>query len=219
MYFFSTKTRPWRRRNYLINKAFQLRFITRFLFVVLAGSAVSGFVMYTVLNRKVEDFFYSTHIKLSSVGQVLLPDIIKVNLFVVAVVLLAVALITILITHKVSGPLYRLGASVEKIGDGDFSNRFSLRKGDELDDLARSFEDMSDGLKRRFIKMKTHAMETDQAAEALLLQHASSCFKKFSGDETAGRERLSELSDRAKALGEAITSFKIEKSPPDNPRA
>src|SRR3990170_8342503 len=107
MYLFRSHDRPWRRRNYFIKKAFQARFVMRFLAVVLTGSALSGYLLYSFTGREVQDAFYSGHIKLSRTGEIILPSLLKVNSGVLALVLLTVIVVVLVISNKVAGPLYR----------------------------------------------------------------------------------------------------------------
>ncbi len=211
MDFFRDKTKPWCRRKYIVKKEFQARFIMRFLGVVMVASAVSGYLMYMMINKQSEDVFYTSHIKLSSTGEVLLPAIMKVNFGVIVAVLLAVALVTLYITNKVEGPLCRIGRSAEKIGEGDFTASFRLRKDDELKDIAKTFEEMNDSLKGRFDELKSQADEIDRAAQGLLLQHACSNLKDYQRDETTERERLIDLTDRADRFGRVLAGFELEK--------
>jgi len=211
MLFFRTNTRPWCRRNYFINRKFQARFIMRFLGVVMLGSAMSGYLMYMMINKDAEEVFYTTHIKLSSTGQVLLPTVLKINFGVIALVLLAVAIITLFITHKVAGPLLRLGVSTEKIGSCDFTGDFRLRTNDELKELASSFEEMNCSLKERFDELKVHADEVDKAAEDLLLQHACPETSVCVGEAYSGREKLDTLILKARGVGDGLSKFKLEK--------
>jgi methyl-accepting chemotaxis protein len=165
---FGTKKR-WRRRNFFINKNFQTRFILKFLGIVAVASAASGWLMYSLVNKDVEDVFYSSHIHISTTGQLLLPAMLKVNAGVLAFTLLAVALLTLFITHKVAGPVYRLGKAAEKISGGDFTGNFRLRENDELKGLANTFEEMNNGLKERLSSLRMNAEEISARADAIAL--------------------------------------------------
>lgn len=45
-------------------------------------------------------------------------------------------LVTVIVTHRLAGPLYRLEQVIDRIAAGDFSSGFALRKGDDLVGLA-----------------------------------------------------------------------------------
>ena len=56
------------------------------------------------------------------------------------------ALITAVLTNKISGPLYKLEMTCKKIADGDYSARAYLRHGDGCGDLSKEFNNMMDKL-------------------------------------------------------------------------
>jgi methyl-accepting chemotaxis protein len=168
MFLKKKEERPWRRRNYFIKKGFQARFILKFLGIVIFGSAISGCFIYLLTTRNIENTFYSSHIKISSTGQLVLPTLLRVNSGVIVLVLLAVAVLTLFISNKVAGPVYRMGKSTEKIGQQDFTANFTLRSGDETKYLAESFDDMNRGLKGRFDRLRRQAREVDMATDNLL---------------------------------------------------
>jgi len=207
MYFFSSRQRPWRRRNFFIKKEFQARFIGRFLGILTVGCAISGYLMYILVNRDIEDAFYKTHLQLSSTGQLFLPSMIKANLGILALVVVAVAVVTLLISHKIAGPLLRLGRSTEKIAKRDFSGDFELRVSDELKSLAKSFEEMNEELKTRFNELRKQAEEIDQAAESLFYQQARESISRPGKDELTVREHIERLSENSYAFGRQISKF------------
>ncbi len=206
---FSRQKKTWRRRNFFIKKGFQSRFIMKFLGVVMSGSAMSGYIMYLFISKDAEDTFYRSHIRLSSTGEMILPSLLKVNMGVLVVVLLAVVIITVLISHKVAGPLYRLGMETEKIADGDLTGNFKLRTNDELKGLATSFEDMNRELKTLFSDIRQQAEEIDTSANKLY-EHYSFVKRNRLGvinNRWAG-DRIEELSKGAFSLGQKLSRFK-----------
>lgn len=211
MLFFRTSERPWRRRNYFIKKGFQGRFILKFLGVVTFGSAMSGYVMYLLVDKDVEDAFYSSHIKLSTTGQLLLPTLLKVNFGVLVLVLLAVAAITLSISHKVAGPLHRLGRDAERIGRGDLTGSFRLRTNDELKSLAKTFEDMNKDMKERFNGLRSQAEEVERAADDLVIKYACSSFNRTGPEEEVVEAQIDRLLKTVDIFGKELSRFRLEK--------
>jgi len=212
MYLFRSHDRPWRRRNYFIKKAFQARFVMRFLAVVLTGSALSGYLLYSFTGREVQDAFYSGHIKLSRTGEIILPSLLKVNSGVLALVLLTVVVVVLVISNKVAGPLYRIGKSTEKIGTGDFSGDFRLRADDELKSLALSLEAMQNELREQFIDLKKESSDIERLSRRLFSQHLFTNRGKNGPDRGINRADLEELVRLARDLGRKLGRFKLERS-------
>jgi HAMP domain-containing protein len=66
------------------------------------------------------------------------------------IVLGEIAFITIFVSHKLAGPVYRLEKFAQNLGSGQLNDRIHLRQGDELRDVAASFNQMGDILERKF---------------------------------------------------------------------
>ena len=52
------------------------------------------------------------------------------------------------------GPLKRMTRAIDAIGQGDFSQRLVLRKGDVLEDLAQTINRMAESLRKKFPSSK-----------------------------------------------------------------
>ncbi len=90
---------------------------------------------------------------LSAHEQQAMADILKeANLKLIPrliVFILAIALASIFISHKIAGPIYRFERQAKAIGEGDLTPKFKLRKGDELKDLADALQGMVDALRNK----------------------------------------------------------------------
>lgn len=69
------------------------------------------------------------------------------------VVIIELGFLTIFISHKVAGPIYRLAKFAEGLREGDLTTRIYLRKGDELVEVASDFNQTGDFLRDTFKKM------------------------------------------------------------------
>ena len=65
------------------------------------------------------------------------------------VFLTTIAVVTLLETHKTSGAAFNIRRNVERVRDGEYGARVRLRRGDNLQDLARAFNEMSIALDER----------------------------------------------------------------------
>lgn len=84
-------------------------------------------------------------------------------LLVVAVVLLAILVATVLITRRVVGPIEALTQATRRMERGDLSQRVEARGGDEVGALAQAFNAMADALERA--EAARRAMVSDVAHE------------------------------------------------------
>jgi nitrate/nitrite-specific signal transduction histidine kinase len=60
----------------------------------------------------------------------------------ISIVIIQIALLTILFSHKLAGPLYRFEKACHNVINGDYTEKITLRKRDEMQNLAHLFNDM-----------------------------------------------------------------------------
>jgi methyl-accepting chemotaxis protein len=158
----------WRRRNYFIKKGFQLRFVGRFLIVAVAGFAAAGYLVYRSVESSAEEVFYSNHFRIANTSDLVVPALLKVNLVVVLLVLAAVSIAVLVVSHRLAGPIFRLGKAAEKIGTGDLTGSFELRAKDEIKSLSDSFKEMNGSLRDQFADMKREASAIESYSKKML---------------------------------------------------
>ncbi|MBR0714345.1 ATP-binding protein [Bradyrhizobium liaoningense] len=96
-----------------------------------------------------------------------------------AIVLLAASLFAvlagILLARRMVGPIQALRTGAERIGGGDFSQRISIKTGDELEGLANQFNDMGARLQESYADLENKVeRRTGELRESLQQQTATS---------------------------------------------
>ncbi|MGY4344298.1 GAF domain-containing protein/HAMP domain-containing protein [Bradyrhizobium sp. GM7.3] len=96
-----------------------------------------------------------------------------------AFVLLAASIFAVLagifLARRMVGPIQALRSGAERIGSGDFSQRISIRTGDELEGLADQFNDMGERLQESYADLeKKVEVRTAELTESLEQQTATS---------------------------------------------
>lgn len=137
--------RPYRRRQLIVNRPLQFRFVGAVLLFFIILTVVSIVGIYLALWGTLYAFQ-------------LLEDPLTVALFTTVgwVVMLELLLLAplviwmgILITHKVAGPLVRIHAILTQMAAGKFDVHVTLRKGDALIELAEDINRLADFLRQR----------------------------------------------------------------------
>jgi methyl-accepting chemotaxis protein len=135
----------YKRTQYLVDRGYQLRFVTRLFLAVLAVATISSLIscglLWTSMDRPGAGLDTSLVIALIAIATTLLIEL-----------LLAIPIVFFLgirQTHRVVGPMNRLKRTLQAIGTGDFSQRITLREGDVLEDLAQSINRMAENLQQR----------------------------------------------------------------------
>lgn len=137
----------FQRRQYLVDRSFQLRFVSRLFLVVLAVAGLSCLASSALLWRQ-----------LYEPGEGIQTPILVASLMAVAATLLIELLLAIPIifylgirqSHAIVGPMKRITAALQAIGNGDFSQRLTLRRGDVMEDLAAAINAMAEALAHRY---------------------------------------------------------------------
>jgi signal transduction histidine kinase len=96
-----------------------------------------------------------------------------------AIVLLAASIFAVLagifLARHMVGPIQALRAGAERIGGGDFTQRISIKTGDELEGLANQFNDMGARLQESYADLENKVQQrTAELTESLQQQTATS---------------------------------------------
>jgi len=138
--------RPYQRKQYLVDRDYQLRFVTRIVMVIFAVAILSSLLSSLLLwlNTDHMDSESSTHF-ITSLATVAITLLIELLLAIPIVLYVGIRQ-----SHRIVGPMNRLKHILEAIGKGEFSQRITLRQGDVLEDLAKSINRMAESLQQRF---------------------------------------------------------------------
>lgn len=96
--------------------------------------------------------------------QVLLSSVLWVFGIGLFLVVIQVALLTVLFSHKLAGPVYRLEKVCYGLIDGNYTQKVTLRKGDDLHNLAELFNNVI-GSTRERLRALRDAPDEEKKAE------------------------------------------------------
>jgi methyl-accepting chemotaxis protein len=143
-----------RRRQYIVDKDFQFKFIFGFcLKTALAALVVAGLIYY-FSSGSTSLAIENTKVVVKRTQDLLLPVILGAAASVALIASLLMFVTTLLATHRMAGPVYRLNREVEKLKHGDLTRTFKIRSKDEFQSLAQNLHEMSEVLKRNTGELK-----------------------------------------------------------------
>lgn len=137
--------RPYRRRQFIVNRPLQFRFVGMMLAMFAALTVLMLGGMYVALWMTLYTFD-------------LLHDPVMVSLFTTTELMLALEFVLLIplviwmgiwLTHKIAGPLVRIRAALASLAEGRFNIQVTLRKGDALGELAEDINRLAGALRRR----------------------------------------------------------------------
>ena len=142
---------PYKRRQYLVDRNYQIQFVIRSLMVLFAIAAISSLLAMAILWNSMyqPDLERQTHIVSGFLG-VAFTLLTELILSVPIVYYLGIRQ-----SHRVVGPINRIIKTLDIIGSGDLSPRLVLREGDVLQSLAKAINQMTENLQKRYPKSST----------------------------------------------------------------
>jgi methyl-accepting chemotaxis protein len=143
-----------RRRIYFIEKKFQARFIVKFCAIVILGTLVMGAWLYLFSSRSTTVSLENTRAVVKTTADFLLPLLLQTLIVITVFVGIATIILTLFISHKIAGPLYRFKKELSTVEAGDLSHDFHIRKNDQLQDLALSMNNAIKKLRETLAELK-----------------------------------------------------------------
>jgi methyl-accepting chemotaxis protein len=142
---------PYQRRNYYIDKKFQTKFIVQFWLIAAIGSLFVIAAVYWLARNTTTVGIMDGRVAVHTTAEYLLPLMLQTVAIELAVVSFFTIIMTLFVSHKIAGPLYRLNATLRALGNGNL-RPMRLRQGDQLQEVASSYnealEKLNDKIKR-----------------------------------------------------------------------
>ena len=188
------------RRVYFIEKKFQASFILKFCALVITSSLLTGALVYFLSQQSTTVAFEHSRAVVKSTADFLLPLLIQTIIVVGIIVAISTVILTLFISHKIAGPLYRLKKELNAVGFGYLADSFSLREDDQLQDIAASMSEMVKGLKERIGNLKNDWRSLKDNWQGFLSKAPSSGYK----------QAIEELKNKIAQIDKDLDYFKIE---------
>lgn len=193
-----------RRRNYLINKDFQFRYIGKILYgVALMALIVFSTVYYTTWSRIMDEFY--TIPRIAAQFATLFGSVNQTMLVILVLFLLLAAVISVFVSHSIAGPVYRFEKTLQSIAQGDLTLRVGLRKTDEFKNLADAMNHMVDELRTHLTSDTSLIEEMAKISERL---HAKGKGEGKLSQETA--KDLEKLNQALQNLQKNVSRYKLK---------
>lgn len=193
-----------KRRIYYIEKKFQTKYILLTIFLLLTYTFAFIIIIFSPYILTLSLDFYSLSEKAEAARTLLLLHS-KVWPGIGGIILLFGAL-SIFITHKIAGPLYRLKKSLSEINEGNLEVKVKLRKGDDLKDLAEHVNMLAEEL-RTFVN--TVRVDYDLLSEYILELEREIDAKMLT--EESGRALIHKVEANRKNIEAVLEKFKIQR--------
>jgi len=143
--------KPYKRKQYFIHKKIQIKY---------ALLTISLLVLYTIILLMaifapyIMALFSDLPLSQKSEAAEVLLLLHKYIWPGIGLVIILFGVLSIFITHKLAGPVFVFERMTRNIAAGDLTVRAKLRRGDDLRDLEKNFNQMADNLESLLIKLE-----------------------------------------------------------------
>jgi|GEM_PF-2326235 methyl-accepting chemotaxis protein len=132
-----------------IKTLFPLRLTIKIVLIIIAGIVMASMILYVTAKTPL-GFSYGEIITFVSTYKF---EILKKSLYIYAIftvlMLIGITVLSIIYSHRVAGPLYRVKKVANELAHGNFHVRIAFRKNDLLHDLAKSINQMAQSYETR----------------------------------------------------------------------
>jgi len=190
-----------KRRHFFIEKKFQAKYVLLTILMLLTYTFIFVVIIFAPYILKIY-FDYPLPEK-TEAARVLLVLHETVWPWIGGVILFFGA-ISIFISHKVAGPLFRLKRSLAQVTQGDLNVHIKLRKWDDLKDLADHVNTLIEelrtfvfNLRNDYSLLSDYILELERQIDAKILT------------EETGREIIHKVQESKKNIEDALKKFNL----------
>lgn len=135
-----------KRKNYFIKKEFQFKFIIKFSLIIFAGTILSTGLVFLFSQESLTSSFENSRLVIKNTGYAIMPAVIITNLITLGVITLAAIGVTLFVSHRIAGPIFRFEQDIKRVAKGDLSVRIQLRQKDQFSEMERAFNEMIESI-------------------------------------------------------------------------
>lgn len=137
------------RSTILLNRKFQLRFALYVCFSLIIFSLAYPLIVSSMIESLVQylavDPLGPTFAKIENTRRELLWLLLAMELTLIG----ESFIFSIFVSHRIVGPLYKLGQFFEKARQGNFEEKLAFRKNDHFPELATGYNAMTEAFRRQ----------------------------------------------------------------------
>jgi len=161
----TTTKKTFRRRQYIIKRGLQFRYIGIVFALALLASIVTGYTVFatgwTLLGEKLANVYPQGRLVyvFRATNLALIRNLLFVSPFIF--------MLGLFFSHKIAGPVYRIEKNLYEIIKGNLTLKIRLRKGDELWDLANLLTTLTESFNNSVSVNKDAAVKAQKEIETV----------------------------------------------------
>ena len=189
------------RKNYLIDRNLQIRYIVLMVLVLVVHTLI---VLAAVFSPYIMMLSFDfPHDKRAEAAKAFL--LVHANAWpIIGSFIIFVGILTLFVTHRIAGPIFRLKRGIRDIADGRLNETIHLRKKDEFHDVAEELNALATRFRDSFSLLKAKSSLLAEHIEDLELEIRD---KKL--DEAVGRHIIENIQESREAIQAILDRFHV----------
>jgi len=190
-------------RHYYINKQYQSKMILKFCLLALLSGTLFCISFYAAMDRDISGGYGQALEGMRYIREAMIRNFLYTEAAIIVLLGIAVAAISLVMSHRIAGPLWRLEQTAKSVGEGDLTCEIHLRNTDEIKSLADQMNRMTSRLRTRAGNINTLykllSIDIARLKERIVMGGGSK-------EESLALAR--EILDRCKSLSSALREIK-----------
>ena len=153
--------RTWKRRNYFIKKDLQGKYMFSFFIFVVAGSIIFTLILSLLSSDTMTIVYDNYKLQIGKTPLMLMKEILSAQWIFIVVGGFLVVMLSMFLTHRFAGPIFRFEKSIEEMTKGNLNFRIHLRATDEGKELAEKINILIDMLSSNIKEMRRLSEEVN----------------------------------------------------------
>jgi len=126
----------------IIRKNHARNFLIILLLILFAGTAASAVILYLDIYRPLNTHYSAILTIMTGVKDTLIMKSLKINALFFLLIAAGVGILTLLYTHRIAGPLYRIQLYAKSVSEGKLDTELTFRRKDAVTTFAESLNAM-----------------------------------------------------------------------------
>ncbi|MBI5099723.1 MAG: methyl-accepting chemotaxis protein [Nitrospirae bacterium] len=181
-----------------INKSYYYRLALRCIFILIAGAILTGVFLYFSLYREPGSSYAESYSIISALRAELFYKSTYLYITTLLFIIIGITIICLLYSHRVAGPIYRLGVFARKVASGDLTEAVTLRQKDAIYPIAEDLNGII-AMYREIIEQLETKMKEVREMSSLADQPAG----------TAERDMIEKISKRVYEMNGILSRIKL----------
>jgi methyl-accepting chemotaxis protein len=189
----------WTKRKYFVDKRLQTKYALLTVLLLLIYSLLFALILFTPYIFKLET---GATLEEKAAAARMLLELHESVWPALGTVVAILGVVSIFVTHKIAGPVYRFKKDLSEVCAGNLDISFKLRRRDDLKDLAES-------LNMVIAELRTcvHTLQQDHASRSACIAELEAQVRDNKIDSEAARGIIEMLQKNSQQTAKAIEKY------------